>query len=94
MLDKVTDALRTKMVSGVTVIECHGFGRQTGGDSPHYEDDAADLGYAPKAKIEIVCSDEEESTIVQTVRESAHTGRHGDGKIYVTEVLRTFDIRA
>ncbi len=46
-----------------------------------------------KKKIEIVCRNEEAADIVDTIRKSAHTGRHGDGKIFVTEVLEAVDIR-
>ncbi|MCZ7590911.1 MAG: P-II family nitrogen regulator [Kiritimatiellae bacterium] len=93
MLEKVTDALRARKIHGVTVIRCEGFGRRIDGKTPHYEDAAVELGYAPKAKIEIVCRDEDEAAIVQTIRESAHTGRHGDGKIFVTEVTQAVDVR-
>lgn len=93
MLEKVTDALRVQKIHGVTVIQCQGFGRRIDGKTPHYEDPAAELGYAPKAKIEIICPDEETLAIVQTIQENAHTGRYGDGKIFVTEVLRAVDIR-
>lgn len=93
MLEKVTDALRAKRVHGVTVIQCQGFGRRVEGNTPHYEDTAVELGYAPKAKIEVVSRDEEAQAIVQTIQESAHTGRHGDGKIFVTEVTQAIDIR-
>ncbi len=94
MLEKVTDALRTKKIHGVTVIQCQGFGRRIDGDNPHYEDSAVELGYAPKAKIEIVCRDEEMQVIVHAIRESAHTGRHGDGKIFVTNVTLAVDVRS
>jgi nitrogen regulatory protein PII len=52
-----------------------------------------ELGYAPKAKIEIACRDEDIQGIVQTIRASAHTGRHGDGKIFVTDVTHDGDVR-
>lgn len=93
MLEKVTDVLRGRKVHGVTVIQCEGFGRIVDGKTPHYEDEAVELGYAPKIKLEIVCQDEETHGIVQTIRESARTGRHGDGKIFVTEVIDVVDIR-
>ena len=93
MLEKVTDALRAHKVRGLTVIRCEGFGRRVEGETPHYEDAAVALGYAPKAKLEIVCQDAEVRGIVQTIRESAHTGRHGDGKIFVTDVTEAVDIR-
>jgi nitrogen regulatory protein P-II 1 len=93
MLEKVTDALRAKRIHGVTVIQCQGFGRRIDGDTPHYEDPDVELGYAPKVKIEVVCRDEEVQAIVNTIREGAHTGRPGDGKIFVTEVTQVVDVR-
>ena len=93
MLEKVTDALRARKIHGVTVIRCEGFGRRIDGKAPHYEDAAVEFGYAPKAKIEIVCRDEETQDIVQTIRENAHTGRPGDGKLFVTEVTCAIDVR-
>jgi nitrogen regulatory protein PII len=93
MLERVTDALRVQKIHGVTVIQCHGFGHRIDGTAPRYEDPAVELGYAPKAKLEIVCRDEEARAIVQTIRETAHTGRHGDGKIFITEVTQAVDVR-
>jgi nitrogen regulatory protein P-II 1 len=93
MLEKVTDALRAKGIHGVTVIQCQGFGRRIDGNCPHYEDPSVELGYAPKTKIEVVCRDKEALEIVRMIRESAHTGRHGDGKIFVTEVMHAVDVR-
>jgi len=93
MLEKVADALRSRKIHGVTVLQCEGFGRRVDGKTPHYEDEAAELGFASKVKIEIVCRDKEARAIVQTIRESAHTGRYGDGKIFLTEVLRAVDVR-
>lgn len=93
MLEKVANALRERMIHGVTVLDCRGFGRLVGGKTPHYEDAAVEFGYAPKAKIEIVCRDEEMAEIVRAIRDSALTGRHGDGKIFVTEVTHAVDVR-
>jgi nitrogen regulatory protein PII len=93
MLEKITDALRLRKIHGMTVIQCQGFGRRIDGRTPRYEDPAVELGYAPKAKIEIVCRDEEAHEIVHAIRESAHTGRHGDGMIVVTEVTEAVAIR-
>ena len=93
MKDKVTDALRISDVHGVTVVPCEGFGRRIDRDKPRYEDASVVLGYAPKYKIEIICKDEEADSIVQTISKAAHTGRHGDGKIFVMDVRQAFDIR-
>ena len=93
MLEKVTDSLREKHIHGVTVVDCCGFGRQTANDSPHYLDKEARIGVAEKKKIEIVCTDDDWSKIVAIIRESARTGRHGDGKIFVSSILDAIDIR-
>ncbi len=93
MLEKVADALRVKKIHGVTVIPCQGFGQRIDGPNPHYEDPAVDLGYAPKVKIEIICRDEETQEMIATIRANAHTGHHGDGKIFVTDVTQLIDIR-
>lgn len=92
MQEKVVDALRTRRIHGATVIRCEGFGRQIDGTAPHYEDASVTLGYAPKTRIEIVCRDEEVQPIVRVIRETAHTGRHGDGKVFVSEVTTAVDI--
>lgn len=93
MAEKVTDALRTAKVHGVTVLPCQGFGRITENKSPHYLEDAAALGFASKTKIEIVCRNTDMDLIITTIREHAHTGHHGDGKIFVSDIIGAVDIR-
>ena len=93
MADKVSDALRAAKVHGVTVVECQGFGRITEDKSPHYMEEAATLGFAAKTKIEIVCRDADKEGIIVTIREHAHTGHHGDGKIFVSDIGEVVDIR-
>lgn len=94
MLEKVASALRAKKIPGVSVLQCQGFGHWIDGKKPHYEDPEAELGFAPKAKVEVVCRDEDMQVIVHAIRESAHTGRPGDGKIFVTNVTLAVDIRS
>jgi len=93
MAGKVTDALRAAKVHGVTVLPCQGFGRITEDRSPHYMEKAAALGFAAKTKIEIVCRDADTEGIIATIREHAHTGHHGDGKIFVSDIGEAVDIR-
>ena len=93
MREGVADALRAQKIHGVTMMPCEGFGRRVDGPNPHYEDPAVELGYAPKVKIEIVCRDDDVPSIMQTIRTSAHTGHHGDGKIVVTHATHVVDIR-
>jgi len=91
---KVTDALRTARIHGATVVPCQGFGRMAeDAKSPHYLEEAAALGFVAKTKIEIVCTEAELEPIIATIREHAHTGHHGDGKIFISEVADAVDIR-
>ena len=94
MLEKVTEALRVMQVNGVTVLPCQGVGRlSTDTESPHYLEEGAPFGLAAKVKIEVVCDDANAHKVVATIQKSAHTGHHGDGKIFVTDVLAAVDIR-
>ncbi len=94
MLEKVTDALREKHIHGVTVLNCQGFGRlREGNESPTYLDKDAQLGFGKKNKIEIVCLDSAVPEIVKIIQTAAHTGRHGDGKIFISEICGEIDIR-
>ncbi len=82
-LSDVTLALhRIEGLTGISVSETKGFGRGRAKDSPHsVQDDVVD--YIPNVKIETVCHDDMVDRIVETIREAAHTGLRGDGKIYV-----------
>ncbi|MBI5090949.1 MAG: P-II family nitrogen regulator [Candidatus Hydrogenedentes bacterium] len=93
MAEKVADALRVAKVHGVTVLKCQGFGRITEDKTPHYMEDAAALGFAAKTKIEIVCRNADTEGIIATIRAHAHTGHHGDGKIFVSDIGEAIDIR-
>ena len=95
MTDKVTDALRLGKIHGVTTIKCQGFGQKASAEEGgRYLDSDVEIGFAPKTKIEIVCRDEECDGIVEVIREAAHTGRHGDGKIFIGEKTDVVDIRS
>lgn len=85
-LSDVTLALHhVEGLTGMSVSEVKGFGRGLAKDAPHsIREDLAD--YIPHMKIEIVCRDVLVDRIVDTIREAAHTGLRGDGKIYVTPV--------
>lgn len=93
MLEKVADALRINRIHGVTVTACEGFGRQTDGKYPHYLDQEIKMDFAEKRKIEIICLPAQVAGIVKLIKENAHTGHHGDGKIFVLEVVEAHDIR-
>ena len=82
-LSDVTLALHhVEGLTGMSVSDVKGYGRGRAKDSPHsVREDLVD--YIPHVKIEIVCHDELVDEIVKTIRQAAHTGLRGDGKIYV-----------
>ena len=93
MCEKVTDALREAHIHGVTIVECRGFGRQSEEESPRYLDKTVCAGFGPKVKVEIVCTNDEVETVSSIIQTAAHTGRYGDGKIFISDVSKAVDIR-
>ena len=92
MLRKVTDRLHEIHVHGMTVIEAKGFGKEKDESYPHHVTDYT-VEFTPKTKIEIVCPDQMCDKIVETIQQSAHTGRRGDGKIFVFSIEEAISIR-
>ena len=95
MADKVTERPAKRGRHGGTVCLARGFGRQVQapGTGIRYEEPGDTLGFVAKTKLEIVCAAADKDRIVATIREHAHTGRHGDGKIFVFTVDEAEDIR-
>jgi nitrogen regulatory protein P-II 1 len=91
MLRKVEDALRLIHIHGMSIIEAKGFGREKDESYPHHTVDYV-VDFTPKTKIEVICPDEDCEKIVETIRKSAHTGRKGDGKIFILDVLQAVSI--
>ncbi len=85
-LSEVTMALhQMKGLTGMSVTDVRGFGRTRTTDAHHRTiDDLED--YVPHVKIEIVCEDELVELVISTIEKAAHTGLHGDGKIYVSDI--------
>ena len=92
MLQKVTDALHAIHVRGMSISELKGCGREKDESYPHHTREAV-VEYTPKVKIEIVCPDEECEAIVKAIQEAAHTGRRGDGKIFISTTNEAISIR-
>ncbi len=92
MLQKVIDALHKIHVHGMSVSELKGFGREKDEAYPHHARESV-VEFTPKVKIEIVCPDENAQQIAQTLQEAAHTGRRGDGKIFVSNIEEAISIR-
>ncbi|WP_133406056.1 nitrogen regulatory protein P-II [Parashewanella tropica] len=91
-LDDVREALAEVGITGMTVQEVKGFGRQKG-HTELYRGAEYMVDFLPKVKIDIVVQDELLDQAVETIVETAHTGKIGDGKIFVTDVERVIRIR-
>ncbi len=91
-LDDVRNALSGAGVQGLTATEVRGFGRQKG-QTEIYRGAEYAVSFLPKVKIEIAVDDAIADRVVEAIRESAHTGRIGDGKIFVLELGSALRIR-
>ena len=91
-LDDVREALAEVGITGMTVTEVKGFGRQKG-HTELYRGAEYMVDFLPKVKIEIVVADEIAATCVDTIMTTAQTGKIGDGKIFVFDVNRVIRIR-
>ncbi len=91
-LDEVKEALHDVGVSGITVTEAKGFGRQKG-HTELYRGAEYVVDFLPKVKLEIVVADALAERVVEAIAAAAQTGRNGDGKIFVTSVESALRIR-
>ncbi|MDD2500794.1 MAG: P-II family nitrogen regulator [Geobacter sp.] len=91
-LDEVKDALNEIGIEGITVSEVKGFGRQKG-HTELYRGAEYVVDFIPKVKIEIAVSDEQVGKVVETIQNTAKTGRIGDGKIFVIGLEEAVRIR-
>jgi nitrogen regulatory protein P-II 1 len=84
-LDEVKEALNEIGLKGITVLEAKGFGRQKG-HTELYRGAEYVVDFLPKVKIELVIENELVEKAVEAIRTAAHTGRIGDGKIFVSTI--------
>jgi nitrogen regulatory protein PII len=91
-VDDVKDALKAAGVTGVTVGEVRGFGRQ-GGHTETYRGSEYKIDFVPKAQLELVVADDMLDAAVEAIRSAASTGKIGDGKIWVSDIDRLVRIR-
>ena len=91
-LDEVKEALHEVGVSGITVTEAKGFGRQKG-HTELYRGAEYIVDFLPKVKLEVVVPDSLAEAVVEAVSAAAQTGRIGDGKIFVSTVDTVLRIR-
>ncbi|MBN9790511.1 MULTISPECIES: P-II family nitrogen regulator [Pseudonocardia] len=92
VLGDVKDALEELGVLGLTTSEVQGFGRQKG-HTEVYRGAEYSVDFVPKVKVEVVVDDEQADRVVQAVVDAAHTGRIGDGKVWVVPVENVVRVR-
>ena len=91
-LDDVREALNDIGVSGITVVEVKGFGRQKG-HTELYRGAEYVVDFLPKIKVEIAVDDDLLDQVIEAITGSARTGKIGDGKIFVFELPQVIRIR-
>ena len=91
-LDDVREALSEIGITGMTVIEARGFGRQKG-HTELYRGAEYVIDFLPKIKIELVVRDDQLDQCIDAITKAARTGKIGDGKIFVSPVVRVVRIR-
>ena len=95
-LDEVKDALQAIGVTGMTVTEARGFGRQ-GGHTETYRGAEYKVDFVPKLRLEVVIDSDQVDSVASTIQDAAQTGKIGDGKIWISSVdtlirIRTGDV--
>lgn len=91
-LDAVREALSDIGVQGITVTEVKGFGRQKG-HTELYRGAEYVVDFLPKTKLEVAVADGQLDSVVESISKAAHSGKIGDGKIFVTELEQVIRIR-
>ncbi len=91
-LEEVREALAECGVTGLTVTEVKGFGRQKG-HTELYRGAEYVVDFLPKVKVEVIVKNEDVDNCIDAIVRAARTGKIGDGKIFITEVVRVVRIR-
>ncbi len=91
-LDEVREALSEIGVAGITVTEVKGFGRQKG-HTELYRGAEYVVDFLPKVKIEVAVASDKADAAIEAITKAAHTGKIGDGKIFVYSLEQTIRIR-
>jgi len=91
-LDDVREALSEVGVSGITVVEVKGFGRQKG-HTELYRGAEYVVDFLPKVKVEIAIDDDQVDQVIEAISDAAKTGKIGDGKIFVYDLSQVVRIR-
>lgn len=91
-LDEVKEALQELGVQGMTVLEAKGYGRQKG-HTELYRGAEYVVDFLPKIKVEVVLADDQLAQALDVIQTAARTGKIGDGKIFVSEIIDVVRIR-
>ena len=91
-LDEVKEALHEVGVSGITVTEAKGFGRQKG-HTELYRGAEYVVDFLPEVRLEVVVDDDQAERVIEAIAGAARTGRIGDGKIFVSNIETAMRIR-
>jgi len=91
-LEEVKDALKGMGITGMTISEVKGFGRQ-GGHTETYRGAEYSIDFLPKLKVEVLCDTSDADKVADTIATAARTGKIGDGKIWITTVDRVIRVR-
>ena len=91
-LEDIKDALEEIGLTGLTVIEAKGFGRQKGHDEL-YKGSEYVVDFLPKVKIEIIVEDNIVEKTIESIKKAAYSGKIGDGKIFVSNIAQVLRIR-
>jgi len=91
-LDEVREALTPLGIQGLTVSEVKGFGRQKG-QTEIYRGAEYIVNFLPKVKIEVAVPDDVADRVVETIQSAAQTGKIGDGKIFIFDIVQAVRIR-
>jgi|TARA_Y100000739_G_C20510025_1_gene419078 nitrogen regulatory protein P-II 1 len=91
-LDEIKEALHDIGLQGITVLEAKGFGRQKG-HTELYRGAEYVVDFLPKVKIELIIEDQQLDSAIEAIQKAAHTGRIGDGKIFISQIEDAIRIR-
>ena len=91
-LEEVRQSLDSIGITGMTITEVKGFGRQKG-HTELYRGAEYIVDFLPKMKLEIAVDDDQVDSVIESISKSAHTGKIGDGKIFVTSLEQVIRIR-
>ena len=92
-LSQVKEALHEIGISGMTLIDVKGFGRQRGSTGGMDTNDAYDDEFLAKMKLEVIVEDSQVDEVIESIKSSAYSGKIGDGKIFVSNIEQVIRIR-